>query len=122
MFEVTGTLEEWVYDKGRNVLVGRIYNDTEKRWPDGYWVYTSGIVRPDELKQGDVVETMNSYYLLGAEGQTLANNGQFDEIYQRMVDLRIACPQFGYPYLEALYYDVAEYEASTGLKFWYEVQ
>ncbi len=55
---------------------------------------------------------------LAMEEQTLQNNGQFDEIYERMVELRIACLQYNYPQSEALYSSIEEYEEKTGRKFW----
>lgn len=36
----------------------------------------------------------------------------------RMIDLRIACPEAGYPLCEARYDSIEDYEQQTGCKFW----
>lgn len=66
-----GRLENWVVDPfGRNVIWGEIFGDTKKRFEDGAWIHTSSI-DPDfinKAKEGDIVVTLNSSYLLGKFG------------------------------------------------------
>jgi len=67
---VTGRLENWNRTAsigGHTFLIwGDIYDDVHKRWIDGTRIHTSGI-RESEVKEGDIVETLNSTYLLGKE-------------------------------------------------------
>lgn len=44
------------------------------------------------------------------ERQTLSDNGQFDEplLIEKMIALRIACPEGGYPQSEARYASIEE--------------
>jgi hypothetical protein len=46
-------------------LYGDVYNDP--RWEDGRFIKVSRIIYPDvsELREGIVIKTMNSTYLLG---------------------------------------------------------
>jgi hypothetical protein len=68
------TLSGWVsvypnsYDKGWHVFWGHIHEDTRQRFYDGAWIHTSHCVEPD-AKEGDVVHTLNSTYLLGKPAQ-----------------------------------------------------
>ena len=68
--EVTGRLENWNRSAtigGHTFLIwGDIYDDVHERWVDGTPIHTSGIVER-EVKEGDIVETLNSTYLLGKE-------------------------------------------------------
>ena len=67
---VTGRLENWK----RSATIGGytfnmwgyIYDDVHERWVDGTPIHTSGILER-EVKEGDIVETQNSTYLLGKE-------------------------------------------------------
>ena len=61
---VKGLLENW-YPFGY-VMVGEIHDDKDKRFDDGTTIRTS-TVQGDmtNLKEGDVIETLNSTYLLG---------------------------------------------------------
>ena len=67
--KITGRLEEWFIGReiGDEFLVwGHCYDDVHERFFDGQLIHTSGIrIRP--LKEGDVVETRNSTYLLGKQ-------------------------------------------------------
>ena len=65
--EVTGRLENWTYDVMYNVIWGDIYNDIRGRFGDGTNIHTSDIPggRRMEFKEGDIVKTLNSSYLLG---------------------------------------------------------
>ena len=65
--EVTGRLEFWVLDLVHNVLWGNIYDDIHNRWGDGRHIHTSDLKsdNPKSFKEGDIIETRNSSYLLG---------------------------------------------------------
>lgn len=69
MSEYNGVLQDWTVDGyGRSVVWGDIYGDTKGRFPEGTWIHTSRIVEPQDLttlKEGMIVETLNSKYLLG---------------------------------------------------------
>jgi len=73
MKEITGRLEGWIYDADYNVLWGFIYDDTRKRFRDGEYIHTSGIPRGKriEFKEGMIVDTLNSSYLLGNPSETV---------------------------------------------------
>lgn len=60
----TARLENWSYDASLNVFWGNIYDDVRERWWDGAYIHTSHCPEPD-AKEGDVVVTLNSTYLLG---------------------------------------------------------
>jgi len=63
---VTGRLEGWVWDDRHLVIWGFIFGDTRKRFSDGTWIHTSLIEKKfKDATEGDVVETLNSKYLLG---------------------------------------------------------
>lgn len=64
MNEVTGRLESWYYDHALRVYYGHIYDDVKKRWWDGAFIHTSHCPYPNK-KEGDIIETRNSTYLLG---------------------------------------------------------
>lgn len=77
MEEVTGILDEWIVDPlGRSVIWGRIRNDKAGRFRDGTDIHTSFIaldaVAFAALKEGDVVNTRNSSYLLGTKAASLS--------------------------------------------------
>ena len=61
---LTGRLEDWWYEPSIQVFRGRLYDDILKRWHDGALIHTSHCPFPD-AKQGDIIETLNSRYLLG---------------------------------------------------------
>lgn len=71
MTEITGRLENWVYDSLWNVVWGNCYDDIHKRFRDGEWIHTSDIPTTrngrtgSTLKEGDIIKTLNSTYLLG---------------------------------------------------------
>ena len=67
--EVTGRLEGWVRDPYKAVVWGYLFDDVHKRWEDGIHIHTSHIedFSDLDLKEGDVVTTANSTYLLGKE-------------------------------------------------------
>ena len=60
-------LENWFKDVEWNILWGCVYDDPDKRWPEGTRIHTSDIrgLHKMELKEGDIVTTLNSIYLLG---------------------------------------------------------
>jgi len=64
MDEVTGRLENWAFN-GR-ALCGQIFDDKKGRWPDGHAIKLSR-VQACRLREGGVVRTRNSIYLLGKE-------------------------------------------------------
>ena len=65
--EVTATLENWRIHPQVQVIIGEINGDVYCRWLDGTSILTSHIVGLSEmeLKEGTLVETMNSVYKLG---------------------------------------------------------
>jgi hypothetical protein len=72
--EVTGTLENWRvqdWDNLEYVIWGNVNGDVNGRFRDGYYIHTSGITKSlhpvSSLKEGVVVHTRNSAYLLGGE-------------------------------------------------------
>ena len=70
-------LRNWtVYrTQGFVVAIGEVYNDNKGRWPDGRLIQTSALLTPDVAKEGNVVATMNSFYLL------VGPNRGLDEIF-----------------------------------------
>ncbi|MGL1886294.1 MAG: hypothetical protein OCD76_07245 [Reichenbachiella sp.] len=71
MSKVTGRLEDWYRSQPASyedefMIWGDCYDDIHKRFPDGMVIHTSGI-KNREVKEGDVVKTRNSTYLLGKE-------------------------------------------------------
>lgn len=65
--EITGRLEGWFLDSANNILWGGLHDDIRKRWQDGQHIHTSDLKssNPAGFKEGDIVETRNSSYLLG---------------------------------------------------------
>lgn len=65
--EITGTLENWHKDLHYPVIWGNVYDDTRERFYDGAHIHTSAIpgIKGMDLKEGDVVKTLNSTYKLG---------------------------------------------------------
>lgn len=65
----TARLENWLIDNKSGCLIGDIYEDTQKRWLDGTKIKTSRIlpmsVQSQVAKEGAVIFTKNSSYLLG---------------------------------------------------------
>lgn len=64
---VTGRLENWFLDKATKkefIIWGNVYEDVHERFPDGFFIHTSGI-KHRKVSEGVVVETRNSSYLLG---------------------------------------------------------
>ena len=67
MEEITGRLEHWSRHQTTNkefIIYGHLYDDVHKRWENGYYIHTSGILNR-KLAEGDIVNTKNSTYLLG---------------------------------------------------------
>lgn len=69
MPEVTGRLESWYWDNTYNIVWGYLFDDVRGRWRDGEHIHTSNITshKQDTTKEGDVVTTLNSTYLLGKQ-------------------------------------------------------
>ena len=65
--EITATLENWRIHPQVQVIIGEINGDVHNRWLDGTSILTSPIDGLSEmkLKEGTIVETMNSVYKLG---------------------------------------------------------
>lgn len=73
--QVTGRLEGWsiiLMYEDMYYLVGHVYDDIKGRFVDGALIHTSIITEGRhphaQLKEGDVVHTTYSSYLLGARG------------------------------------------------------
>ncbi|QDP53353.1 MAG: hypothetical protein Unbinned6805contig1000_15 [Prokaryotic dsDNA virus sp.] len=65
--KVTGTLNNWrvqVVTEEEFIIWGEVYGDVHQRFSDGALIHTSGI-KNRIVKEGDVVHTRNSKYLLG---------------------------------------------------------
>ena len=43
---------------------GKIFGDKKGRWPDGHMIQTSPLQTPSAAKEGRVIATLNSHYLL----------------------------------------------------------
>ena len=66
MDDLTGRIENWILVG--NIIWGQIHDDKRKRWKDGHAVQTSSITSDlSEIKEGAVIITANSKYLLGTE-------------------------------------------------------
>ena len=68
----TGRLENWQYSKTNNIIYGEIYDDVRGRWVDGTPIHTSNIPngrRGVDFKEGEIIYTLNSTYLLGKEDE-----------------------------------------------------
>jgi len=66
----TATLEDWnalqLGGEDGVIIYGRIYNDTKNRFEDGKMICTS-LILAQTCKEGVIVTTENSTYLLGKE-------------------------------------------------------
>lgn len=68
MSEVTGRLENW-FPFGY-AIAGTIHGDVHGRFADGKTIRTSTIEGDvSKLKEGDIVKTRNSSYLLGKKAK-----------------------------------------------------
>lgn len=58
-------LRDWGFKRSGEVLVafGRVYGDQKRRWPDGYAIATSAVMR-GRRKEGAVITTRNTRYVL----------------------------------------------------------
>lgn len=67
----TGRIENWAYNRKQNIIIGEIYDDKEGRFEDGVVISTSRLkpmsMQVSKPKEGVVISTMNSTYLLGAK-------------------------------------------------------
>lgn len=68
MSKYDARLEDWYTYKirGFTVLMGRVYEDSARRFRDGEDIYTSKI-QSATFKEGEIVRTMNTRYLLGKQ-------------------------------------------------------
>lgn len=70
-----GVLHDWIIlplpdYPGTQLLVGVVTNDRKNRFADGRCIHTSAIVTPlEQVVEGAVVDTLNTRYLLGEEGE-----------------------------------------------------
>lgn len=62
--KINGRLEYWYYSPTTLRIAGHIYDDPDTRWPEGTQIHTSRVV-PGEFVEGQIVNTLNSAYLLG---------------------------------------------------------
>jgi hypothetical protein len=70
MIRVTGRLEYWNVQSSPNeeefILWGKVWDDAKHRFRNGSLIHTAGIAGDHTgLKEGDIVTTRNSVYLLG---------------------------------------------------------
>jgi len=66
--DINGLLDDWrveIASDGYAVLVGKITGDTKGRFTDGTVMHTSRITTSDPIREGAVVQTLNSKYKLG---------------------------------------------------------
>ena len=65
MSRCDGQLEDWFLQQG--MVYGRIFADRKCRFPDGFFLHTSEVLEASHkpLKEGAIIETCNSVYLLG---------------------------------------------------------
>jgi hypothetical protein len=63
--DITADLKGWTFHdlpNGKQIVMGRIYNDTRQRWGDGTQIQTSIITK----REGDIITTLNSVYRMCA--------------------------------------------------------
>lgn len=65
MTEITGRLEGWHKDPVFNIIWGHIFDDVRGRFVNGTLIHTSSLNSKPPFKEGSVVKTLNSKYLLG---------------------------------------------------------
>jgi hypothetical protein len=68
MVQHTGRLENWGLTDDKKNLFGNIFEDAKERFTDGQYIKTTpqfGNMDLDDLKEGDLVVTKSSVYLLG---------------------------------------------------------
>lgn len=63
--EYDAELRDWGFKRAGEcqVAFGRVYGDQKRRWPNGYVIATSAVKRGSR-KEGDVITTANTRYLL----------------------------------------------------------
>lgn len=78
MKTITGRLENWTKGNsttdGTFLIWGDLYDDVNERWASGSRIHTSNI-KEREVKEGDIVETLNSAYLLGKPREVVPSKG-----------------------------------------------
>lgn len=69
MSNVTGRIENWTLYEQERVIIGNLYDDIHDRWGEGQVITTSRLLpmsmQANAIKEGSVVSTQNSHYLLG---------------------------------------------------------
>jgi hypothetical protein len=71
---ITAELHNWFKEyitPDALILWGNVYDDTRHRWPDGTHIHTSRVTN-GIFKKGDIIETLNSTYLLGDPHETIS--------------------------------------------------
>ena len=74
-----GVLENWFL--GAGIVHGKIYNDRKKRFLDGRSIHTSKILEASDtqLKEGSIIETLHSVYLLGKPFKAKVGGGDTND-------------------------------------------
>ncbi len=68
--DITGRLENWKVQEAGRLVWGNLYDDVRGRWKQGQRIHTSslpGTFDMSKLKEGQVITTLNSVYLLGTK-------------------------------------------------------
>jgi hypothetical protein len=64
--EYDARIINWCFSDG--LIWGFIFDDKKKRFKDETWIHTSTILsKKEDIKEGNIIETKNSKYLLGKE-------------------------------------------------------
>lgn len=79
--EITGRLENWkecsaMYTSSK-CIYGNIYEDVHGRWKPGTAIFTSKLQNQKRKpKEGDLVKTLNSTYLLGVPAEEIKDKSK----------------------------------------------
>ena len=69
MSNFTAKIENWVWQKVSNTIVGYIYGDSSGRFEDGTFIQTSTLkpmsMQVSSPKEGAILQTLNGSYKLG---------------------------------------------------------
>jgi hypothetical protein len=64
--EYDAIIEEWIMSNG--IIWGLILEDKRGRFRDNTYIHTSTVIsKKEDIKEGNIIETKNSKYLLGKE-------------------------------------------------------
>ena len=79
-----GRLESWYkqhFEDGRYVVWGACYEDPQGRFGDGLYIHTSVVVMHHE--EDNIIETLNSYYILGKpRGVSLVKSCDIEPLFR----------------------------------------